>query len=31
MQRNNVESYSSVFDWSNLIKQYEEAYELATN
>jgi len=29
MQRNNVESYSSVFDWSNLIKQYEAAYELA--
>ncbi len=29
MQRNNVESYSSVFDWSNLIKHYEEAYELA--
>ncbi|HEV8515886.1 MAG TPA: glycosyltransferase, partial [Cyclobacteriaceae bacterium] len=31
MQRNNVESYSSVFDWSNLIKQYEAAYELAAN
>ncbi len=31
MQRNNVESYSSVFDWSNLIKHYEEAYELAIN
>jgi glycogen(starch) synthase len=31
MQRNNVESYSSAFDWSNLIKQYEEAYELASN
>jgi glycogen(starch) synthase len=31
MQRNNVESYSSVFDWSNLIKQYEAAYELACN
>jgi glycogen(starch) synthase len=31
MQRNNVESYSSVFDWSNLIRQYEEAYDLATN
>ena len=28
-QRNNVESYSSAFDWSNLIKHYEEAYELA--
>jgi len=31
MQRNNVESYSSAFDWSTLIKQYEEAYELASN
>jgi len=31
MQRNNVESYSSVFDWSNLIRHYEEAYELASN
>jgi glycogen(starch) synthase len=31
MQRNNVESYSSVFDWSNLIKQYEAAYELASS
>ncbi len=30
MQRNNVESYSSVFDWSNLIKNYEKAYELAS-
>jgi glycogen(starch) synthase len=29
MQRNNVENYSSVFDWSNLINQYEAAYELA--
>ena len=29
MQRNNVESYSSVFDWSNLIEHYEEAYERA--
>ncbi len=28
MQRNNVESYSSAFDWSNLIKHYEEAYRL---
>jgi len=27
MQRNNVESYSSVFDWSNLIEHYEEAYQ----
>ncbi len=31
MQRNNVESYSSAFDWSNLINHYEEAYELAVN
>jgi len=31
MQRNNVENYSSVFDWSNLIRQYEAAYELAAN
>jgi len=29
MQRNNVESYSSAFDWSILIKHYEEAYRLA--
>jgi glycogen(starch) synthase len=29
MQRNNVESYSSAFDWSNLIKHYEDAYDLA--
>ncbi|MBS1949534.1 MAG: Glycogen [Cytophagales bacterium] len=27
-QRNNVESYSSAFDWSNLIKHYDEAYRL---
>lgn len=27
-QRNNVESYSSAFDWENLIKHYEEAYKL---
>jgi glycogen synthase len=26
MQRNNVESYSSAFDWDNLISHYEEAY-----
>jgi glycogen(starch) synthase len=31
MQRNNVESYSSAFDWSTLIQQYEEAYDLAAN
>ncbi len=29
-QRNNVESYSSSFDWSKLIVYYEEAYKLAT-
>lgn len=28
MQRNNVENYSSSFDWENLIKHYEEAYSL---
>jgi len=28
MQRNNVENYSSSFDWENLIKHYEEAYQL---
>src|SRR5258706_7576137 len=28
MQRNNVESYSSSFDWSKLIKHYEDAYKL---
>jgi glycogen synthase len=28
MQRNNVENYSSAFDWKNLIARYEEAYEL---
>lgn len=27
-QRNNVESYSSAFDWENLIQHYEEAYKL---
>ena len=27
MQRNSVESYSSVFDWANLIRHYEEAYQ----
>jgi glycogen(starch) synthase len=31
MQRNAVESYSSVFDWSNLISHYEEAYRIAEN
>lgn len=29
MQRNNVENYSSAFDWENLISHYEEAYRLA--
>ena len=28
MQRNNVENYSSAFDWKNLIAHYEEAYDL---
>jgi glycogen(starch) synthase len=27
MQRNNVENNSAVFDWSNLIRHYKEAYE----
>jgi len=27
MQRNNVENYSSAFDWSNLISHYEAAYK----
>lgn len=30
MQRNNVENNSSIFDWSNLIKHYTEAYEIVT-
>lgn len=29
MQRNNVENYSYAFDWENLIKNYEDAYQLA--
>lgn len=29
MQRNNVENYSSAFDWKNLIKHYRQAYEHA--
>jgi len=29
MQRNNVENYSSAFDWETLIKHYESAYQLA--
>jgi glycogen(starch) synthase len=28
MQRNNVENYSSAFDWENLIQNYEEAYKM---
>ena len=28
-QRNNVESYSAAFDWSNLIMYYRQAYALA--
>lgn len=28
MQRNNVENYSSAFDWENLIKHYDEAYKI---
>lgn len=31
MQRNNVENYSSAFDWKNLIKHYQQAYELASH
>jgi glycogen(starch) synthase len=27
MQRNNVENNSAIFDWQNLIKYYEEAYQ----
>ncbi len=28
MQRNNVENNSSIFDWSNLIRYYNEAYNM---
>jgi glycogen(starch) synthase len=31
MQRNNVENYSSAFDWDNLITHYEEAYQELLN
>lgn len=31
MQRNNVENYSSAFDWDNLITHYEEAYQKLLN
>lgn len=27
MQRNNVENNSAIFDWSNLMKHYKEAYQ----
>jgi len=30
-QRNNVEANSSIFDWSNLIKHYKDAYSLVLN
>jgi glycogen(starch) synthase len=30
MQRNNVENNSHIFDWTNLIKHYSEAYEIVT-
>ncbi len=31
MQRNNVENYSSSFDWKTLIRHYRRAYEHAIN
>ncbi|MBP9926343.1 MAG: glycosyltransferase [Cyclobacteriaceae bacterium] len=31
MQRNNVENYSSAFDWENLARHYEEAYQSLLN
>lgn len=31
MQRNNVENYSSAFDWDNLITHYEDAYQMVLN
>lgn len=31
MQRNNVENYSSAFDWDNLITHYEDAYQNLLN
>lgn len=31
MQRNTVESNSSIFDWQNLIKHYKDAYNLVLN
>lgn len=29
MQRNNVENYATAFDWKSLIRNYQQAYELA--
>ncbi len=29
MQRNNVENYASAFDWKNLIRNYQQAYDMA--
>ena len=29
MQRNNTENASIMFDWNNLIENYEKAYKLA--
>lgn len=29
MQRNNVENNSAIFDWQNLIRHYQEAYQTA--
>lgn len=31
MQRNNVENSASIFDWQNLIKHYNEAYDALLN
>lgn len=31
MQRNHVESYSAAFDWENLLKHYNEIYELVVS
>jgi glycogen synthase len=31
MQRNNVENYSAAFDWVNLARHYEEAYQSVLN
>jgi glycogen(starch) synthase len=29
MQRNNVENYATAFDWKSLIRNYQQAYEMA--